>query len=102
MQEVTIVTPGGRTIAIGSALPLAFIMGPCVIESRDHALRTASFLAELGERHKLPLVYKSSFDKANRTSASSFRGMGLEEALPILEAVKRETGLPVTTDIHER
>jgi 2-dehydro-3-deoxyphosphooctonate aldolase (KDO 8-P synthase) len=96
------VAPTGREIVIGSRLPLAFILGPCVIESRDHALRTAAFLAEIGARRGIPLVYKSSFDKANRTSGSSFRGMGLEEALPILEAVKRETGLPVTTDVHER
>ena len=102
MQQVSVVAPGGRRIDIGSNLPLAFILGPCVIESRDHALKTATFLAELGERLKLPLVYKSSFDKANRTSSASFRGFGLEEALPIFEAIKRETGLPVTTDVHER
>ena len=102
MQQVSVVAPGGRRIDIGSNLPLAFILGPCVIESRDHALKTATFLAELGERLGLPLIYKSSFDKANRTSSASFRGIGLEEALPIFEAVKRETGLPVTTDVHER
>jgi 2-dehydro-3-deoxyphosphooctonate aldolase (KDO 8-P synthase) len=102
MSDVSIVAPTGREMVYGSRLPLAFILGPCVIESRDHALRTAGFLAEIGARRGIPLVYKSSFDKANRTSGASFRGMGLEEALPILEAVKRETGLPVTTDVHER
>ncbi len=102
MTDVTIAAPGGQTISFGESRPLAFILGPCVIESRDHALRTANLLAELGARHKIPLVYKSSFDKANRTSGKSFRGSGLEEALPIFEAVKRETGLPVTTDVHER
>jgi len=102
MSDVSIIAPSGREIAIGSKKPLAFILGPCVIESRDHALKTASFLAEIGARRGIPLVYKSSFDKANRTSGSSFRGMGIEEAMPILEAVKRETGLPVTTDVHER
>ncbi|MGN6488345.1 MAG: 3-deoxy-8-phosphooctulonate synthase [Devosia sp.] len=102
MSDVSIIVPSGREIAIGSRRPLAFILGPCVIESRDHALRTANFLAEIGDRRGIPIVYKSSFDKANRTSGSSFRGMGIEEALPILEAVKRETGLPVTTDVHER
>jgi 2-dehydro-3-deoxyphosphooctonate aldolase (KDO 8-P synthase) len=102
MSDVSIIAPSGREIAIGSKRPLAFILGPCVIESRDHALKTASFLAEIGARRGIPLVYKSSFDKANRTSGSSFRGMGIEEAMPILEAVKRETGLPVTTDVHER
>ena len=102
MSDVSIRAPSGREVVIGSRQPLAFILGPCVIESRDHALRTASFLAEIGERRGIPLIYKSSFDKANRTSGSSFRGMGIEEAMPILEAVKRETGLPVTTDVHER
>jgi len=102
MTDVSILAPSGREVVIGSRRPLAFILGPCVIESRDHALRTASFLAEIGVRRGIPLIYKSSFDKANRTSGSSFRGMGIEEAMPILEAVKRETGLPVTTDVHER
>lgn len=102
MSDVSITAPSGREIVIGSKQPLAFILGPCVIESRDHALRTASFLAEIGARRGIPLIYKSSFDKANRTSGASFRGMGIEEAMPILEAVKRETGLPVTTDVHER
>ncbi len=102
MSDVSIRAPSGREVVIGSRQPLAFILGPCVIESRDHALRTAAFLAEIGERRGIPLIYKSSFDKANRTSGSSFRGMGIEEAMPILEAVKRETGLPVTTDVHER
>jgi 2-dehydro-3-deoxyphosphooctonate aldolase (KDO 8-P synthase) len=102
MSDVSILAPSGREVVIGSRRPLAFILGPCVIESRDHALKTASFLAEIGAKRGIPLVYKSSFDKANRTSGSSFRGMGIEEAMPILEAVKRETGLPVTTDVHER
>jgi 2-dehydro-3-deoxyphosphooctonate aldolase (KDO 8-P synthase) len=102
MSDVSIRAPSGREVVIGSRQPLAFILGPCVIESRDHALRTATFLAEIGERRGIPLIYKSSFDKANRTSGSSFRGMGIDEAMPILEAVKRETGLPVTTDVHER
>lgn len=102
MSDVSILAPSGQSVVIGSKRPLAFILGPCVIESRDHALKTASFLAEIGAKRGIPLVYKSSFDKANRTSGSSFRGMGIEEAMPILEAVKRETGLPVTTDVHER
>jgi 2-dehydro-3-deoxyphosphooctonate aldolase (KDO 8-P synthase) len=102
MQQVLIDAPGGGRIAFGSTLPLAFILGPCVIESREHALKTATFLAELGRRHNIPLIYKSSFDKANRTSASSYRGLGMDEALRILEAVKTETGLAVTTDVHER
>jgi 2-dehydro-3-deoxyphosphooctonate aldolase (KDO 8-P synthase) len=102
MTDVSIVAPSGREILIGNSQPLTFILGPCVIESRDHALKTASFLAEIGAKRGIPLIYKSSFDKANRTSGSSFRGTSLEEALPIFEAVKRETGLPVTTDVHEK
>jgi len=102
MSDVSIFAPSGRSVVIGNRQPLAFILGPCVIESRDHALKTASFLAAIGQKRGIPLIYKSSFDKANRTSGASFRGRGIEEALPILEAVKRETGLPVTTDVHER
>jgi 2-dehydro-3-deoxyphosphooctonate aldolase (KDO 8-P synthase) len=98
---VSIGLPRGGYLAIGNGLPLAFILGPCVIESRDHALRTAEHLARLAARHALPVIYKSSFDKANRTSFSSYRGPGLEAALPIFEAIRRETGLPVTTDVHE-
>jgi 2-dehydro-3-deoxyphosphooctonate aldolase (KDO 8-P synthase) len=102
MQQVFIDASRGGRVGFGSTLPLAFILGPCVIESRDHALKTASFLAGLADRQGIPLVYKSSFDKANRTSSASYRGLGLDEALRILEAVKSETGLPVTTDVHER
>jgi len=102
MQQVFIDASRGGRVGFGSTLPLAFILGPCVIESRDHALKTASFLAGLADRQGIPLVYKSSFDKANRTSSASYRGLGLDEALRILEAVKAETGLPVTTDVHER
>lgn len=102
MQQVFVDAPNGRRVGFGTDLPLAFILGPCVIESRDHALKTAGFLAELGERRGIPLIYKSSFDKANRTSSKSFRGIGIDEALRIFEAVKRETGLSVTTDVHER
>jgi 2-dehydro-3-deoxyphosphooctonate aldolase (KDO 8-P synthase) len=102
MQQVVVGAPEGVRVEFGGGLPLAFILGPCVIESRDHALKTASWLAAMARRQDIPLVYKSSFDKANRTSASSYRGLGMEEALRILEAVKDETGLPVTTDVHER
>ena len=76
------------------------LAGPCVIESREIALSTAASLAAIADRVGLPLVYKSSFDKANRTSVTSYRGPGLEEGLAILAEVKRETGLPVVTDIH--
>ena len=76
------------------------LAGPCVIENREITLATASALAAVAARLGLPLVFKSSFDKANRTSVTSFRGPGLDEGLSILAEVKRETGLPVVTDIH--
>ncbi|MEW5773148.1 MAG: 3-deoxy-8-phosphooctulonate synthase [Thermodesulfobacteriota bacterium] len=76
------------------------IAGPCVLESRDLAVSVACFLAEAGERAGLPMVFKSSFDKANRTSIASFRGPGLEEGLRWLEEAGRASGLPVLTDIH--
>ncbi len=92
-------------VAIGSVLcgggrPFVLIAGPCVIENRDSALRHAQALREVTDRLRIPFVYKSSYDKANRTSVSSFRGIGLEEGLAILDEVKRETGAPVLTDIH--
>lgn len=85
----------------GTQLPLLFIAGPCVIESEDLVLSTAERLAEIAARDDLPLVFKCSFDKANRTSVDSFRGPGLEKGLEILAKVKQVTGLEVTTDIHE-
>ncbi len=85
----------------GNGLPLALIAGPCALESRAHALEMAHALKEIAERLKIGLVYKSSFDKANRTSAQSARGLGLKEAIPIFAEVKERTGLPVTTDVHE-
>jgi 2-dehydro-3-deoxyphosphooctonate aldolase (KDO 8-P synthase) len=88
-------------VEIGGDQPLFVIAGPCVIESADMALRTAAVLADIARRRRLLLVYKSSFDKANRTAGTSFRGPGLEEGLRILERVRAETGLPVLTDVHE-
>jgi 2-dehydro-3-deoxyphosphooctonate aldolase (KDO 8-P synthase) len=78
-----------------------WILGPCVIESHDLTLSIADTLAGLAGRLQIPVVFKASFDKANRTSGKSFRGPGLHEGLKTLEAVKRRTGLPVTTDVHE-
>jgi 2-dehydro-3-deoxyphosphooctonate aldolase (KDO 8-P synthase) len=89
------------TARFGNDLPLALIAGPCVLESRTHALETAQALKEIADRLTLGLVYKSSFDKANRTSGQSARGLGLKEALPIFAEIKERTGLPVTTDVHE-
>lgn len=85
----------------GRGQRLLVISGPCVIETRELCLSIARRLAQLATELPIQLVFKASFDKANRTSASAFRGHGLEEGLKVLEAVKRETGLPVTTDIHE-
>jgi 2-dehydro-3-deoxyphosphooctonate aldolase (KDO 8-P synthase) len=85
----------------GNDLPFALIAGPCVLESRAHALEMAEALNEIALKLKLGLVYKSSFDKANRTSAASARGLGLNEALPILAEIRDRTGRPVTTDVHE-
>ena len=88
-------------VRFGNRLPLALIAGPCAMESRAHALEMAAALKEIVERLGIGLVYKSSFDKANRTSAGSARGIGISEALPIFAEVKERYGLPVTTDVHE-
>jgi 2-dehydro-3-deoxyphosphooctonate aldolase (KDO 8-P synthase) len=88
-------------ISLGGDGPLLFIAGPCVIESRDHALRMGEALLVLRDELGIQLVFKSSFDKANRTSISSFRGPGLEEGLRVLQDVKDATGLPLLSDIHE-
>lgn len=81
--------------------PLFVVAGPCVIESADHALSVAEALAAIGDRLQLPVIFKSSFDKANRTAGTSPRGPGLDEGLAVLARVQRETGLPVLTDVHE-
>ena len=88
-------------VACGKNLPLAWIAGPCVIESHDLTLWIAEQLAVMAERLNIPLIFKASFDKANRTSGKSFRGPGLQDGLKTLETVRQRTGLPVTTDIHE-
>jgi 2-dehydro-3-deoxyphosphooctonate aldolase (KDO 8-P synthase) len=85
----------------GGGHPLLWIAGPCVIESRDHTLGVAGELARLGGLLGIPLVFKASFDKANRSSGKSFRGLGMDAGLRVLADVKEETGLPVTTDVHE-
>lgn len=88
-------------IRIGRNQPIALIAGPCVIESRDHTLRLASQIADICRAAELPLIFKASYDKANRSSADSFRGPGIDEGLSILTAVRNDTGLPVLSDIHE-
>lgn len=86
---------------VGAGQPLVLIAGPCVIESRDHSLQLAAQIAAVASKLELPYVFKASFDKANRSSISSFRGPGLEDGLAILAAVKESLGLPVLSDVHE-
>jgi 2-dehydro-3-deoxyphosphooctonate aldolase (KDO 8-P synthase) len=88
-------------VRFGNALPLALIAGPCALESRAHALETASALKEIAAGLKIGLIYKTSFDKANRTSAKSARGIGLDDALSIFADIRDMLGLPVLTDVHE-
>jgi len=88
-------------VKFGNALPLSVIAGPCQLESRAHALEVASALKEIAGRLGIGLVYKTSFDKANRTSAASARGIGLDAALPIFAEIRDSIGLPVLTDVHE-
>jgi 2-dehydro-3-deoxyphosphooctonate aldolase (KDO 8-P synthase) len=93
---------GVGNVTFGPGRPLGWILGPCVIESHELTLQIAERLGEMAGRLGVPVIFKASFDKANRTSGKSFRGPGLEEGMRTLDAVKRRTGLPVTTDIHER
>ncbi len=98
---VEVKAPKGASVRIGNALPLTVIAGPCQMESRAHALETAQALKEIGERLGLGIVYKTSFDKANRTSARAARGMGLQAALPVFAEIRESVGLPTLTDVHE-
>ena len=89
------------TLTVGGGSPLAFIVGPCVIESAAHAMETAMAIREIAARTRLGVIFKASYDKANRTSRQSFRGPGLDEGLRILADIKDKIGLPILTDIHE-
>src|SRR5215468_529491 len=88
-------------VRFGNNLPLALIAGPCVLESRAHALEMAAALKEIAGRLGIGLVYKTSFDKANRTSATGARGLGLAAALPVFAEIGTSLGLPVLTDVHD-
>ena len=90
------------SVRFGNALPLSVIAGPCALESREHAFEMAAALKEISDRLGIGLVYKSSFDKANRTSSSGARGIGLKQAMPIFADIKSRFGLPVLTDVHEQ
>jgi 2-dehydro-3-deoxyphosphooctonate aldolase (KDO 8-P synthase) len=99
MTAASVVTAG--SVSFGNHLPLVLIAGPCQMESRAHALEMATALKEMTAKAGIGLVYKSSFDKANRTSASGQRGIGLAGALPVFAEIRETMGLPVLTDIHE-
>jgi 2-dehydro-3-deoxyphosphooctonate aldolase (KDO 8-P synthase) len=98
---IEVAAPGGPPVRIGNREPLSIIAGPCQMESRQHALETAHALKEMARRLGLGLIYKTSFDKANRTSGERPRGVGLGQALPIFAEVREAVGLPVLTDVHE-
>jgi 2-dehydro-3-deoxyphosphooctonate aldolase (KDO 8-P synthase) len=93
---------GARAVTFGNNLPVTLIAGPCALESRAHALEMAEALKEIADRLNIGLVFKSSFDKANRTALSGRRGIGMAQALPIFSEIKERFGLPVITDVHER
>jgi 2-dehydro-3-deoxyphosphooctonate aldolase (KDO 8-P synthase) len=99
MGDVRRVSAG--SVALGGGSPLALIAGPCVIESESHATMIAESLAKIAGRIGIPLIFKASYDKANRTSLKSFRGPGIHEGLKVLAAIKRRVGVPILTDIHE-
>src|SRR5271167_3968077 len=97
--------PGQRVvhvgdIAIANHLPFVLIAGPCQIESRAHALEVAAALREISATSGVPIIYKSSYDKANRTSATAARGVGMADGLAILAEIREQTGLPMLTDVH--
>jgi 2-dehydro-3-deoxyphosphooctonate aldolase (KDO 8-P synthase) len=99
MTKQTHVKAGNVTF--GNDLPLALIAGPCQMESRDHAMDVAGRLVEIAKARKIGLVYKTSYDKANRTSLKGVRGLGLEKAMAVFEEIKKTYGCPVLTDVHE-
>jgi 2-dehydro-3-deoxyphosphooctonate aldolase (KDO 8-P synthase) len=92
---------GPRKVVFGNARPLALIAGPCALEGREAALTVACELARIADRLRIGVVFKASFDKANRASGAAPRGLGLEAALPVLTEIKAQTGLPILTDVHE-
>ncbi|MGB3456208.1 MAG: 3-deoxy-8-phosphooctulonate synthase [Litorimonas sp.] len=99
-RHVTVASPSGQDVTFGNDLPFALFAGPCAMESRDHALFMAERIKAVTDSLGIGFIYKTSFDKANRTSAASARGIGLHEALPVFQAVKDEIGVPVLTDVH--
>src|SRR5262245_1920450 len=105
-MTIVVEPPPNATVTVanvpfGNGLPLALIAGPCALESREHALDMASALKEIAGRVGIGFIYKTSFDKANRTSVKSNRGIGLEAALPIFAEIRAKLGVPVLTDVHD-
>ena len=101
MGGVQVRQVSGGSVGFGGANGFALIAGPCVIESRDHILRHAEAVTKIARAAKVPVVFKSSFDKANRTSGAAFRGPGMQEGLAMLAEVKREFDVPILTDVHD-
>jgi 2-dehydro-3-deoxyphosphooctonate aldolase (KDO 8-P synthase) len=99
-QVVELKRPDGSLLSISNESPLCFILGPCALETRDHALFMAEKLADIAVKKKVSIIFKSSFDKANRTSMKGYRGIALDESLRIFEDIKSLHGLPVLTDVH--
>ena len=97
---ISVPRPGRDPIEIGNDRKLTLIAGPCQLESREHGLEVSEQLREISDRLDIGLIYKTSYDKANRTSISSARGMGLEASLPVFAEIREKTGLPVLTDVH--
>ncbi len=89
-----------HSVSFANNAPLSIIAGPCAMESREHTIQCAAFLREVFEKAEIPFIFKSSFDKANRTSIHGYRGVGLEEGLDILQEIRRKVGVPVLTDVH--
>jgi 2-dehydro-3-deoxyphosphooctonate aldolase (KDO 8-P synthase) len=99
-KHVEIALPKGGKLTIGNDLPLTIIAGPCQLESRAHAMEMSAALKEIADKYKIGMIYKTSFDKANRSSVKTARGLGLDASLPIMADVREITGLPVLTDVH--
>lgn len=101
MKNVSIPLPKGGELVIANNRRLTFVAGPCQLESRAHAMEMSAALKEIADKYKVGMIYKTSFDKANRSSISTQRGLGLEASLPIMADVREKTGLPVLTDVHD-
>ena len=100
-NQTVVIGTGAAAVRFGNDQPLSIMAGPCALESRQHAMEMAAAIKEIGAKLGIGIVYKSSFDKANRTSLHGRRGLGLREALPVFAEVREKFGLPVVTDVHE-